>query len=571
MYIERLIVKKMFPVEKEIRNIKFNKEGLNLITDITSNVPTDTGNSVGKSTVIKIIDFCLGASTVTRIYKDNDTNTKNELIESFLKNNKVRANLVLLNTDNNRTTFSRDLFQRGKCYIDNVKLSNINIYKDKLKEYLFSFNCPKPTLRELIPRFVRTENKQLENIITYLHTNTSNSTYETIHLFLINPDNSNFLSEKELVEKSFNDALSNFNTFKNENNITSDKELLEKNKLIQIELNQKNNLRSKIDYIDIYKEELEKKSDITNKINLLSTEIDNLEFDISLSRKSIDTLKEEKVSINMDLLHEIYDESTKYLKNVNKDFEELIIFHNSMIDNRLTFISKQLSKKIFSLKELKEKQDNLLKEKQKISIELVDESLLSDLNIINSQISDLDVKKGELKKTLDMYHIYEEKFKKEKNNLKIIQDTKSEIDMQLFIDKFNKYFHFYTEKLYGNKFSFVYNSNWKFQSSEKPFTFTNIHGELGTGKKLGLIVAFDLAYLKYIDKLEFNFPKFIIHDKLENTHINQLNTIFELCSNINGQYIVPILKERIKNVSSEIIENSTILELSQTDKFFKLP
>lgn len=60
MLIERLIVRKTAPSEVVIRNIKFNLKGLSLIVDNTSNEANESGNSVGKTTAIKIIDLCLG-------------------------------------------------------------------------------------------------------------------------------------------------------------------------------------------------------------------------------------------------------------------------------------------------------------------------------------------------------------------------------------------------------------------------------------------------------------------------------------------------------------------------------
>lgn len=65
-----------------------------------------------------------------------------------------------------------------------------------------------------------------------------------------------------------------------------------------------------------------------------------------------------------------------------------------------------------------------------------------------------------------------------------------------------------------------------------------------------------------------NVPQFVIHDKMENTHINQLKTIFEICEGIKGQYIIPILRERIDKVEQKYIEKAKILELSSSDKFF---
>lgn len=65
-------------------------------------------------------------------------------------------------------------------------------------------------------------------------------------------------------------------------------------------------------------------------------------------------------------------------------------------------------------------------------------------------------------------------------------------------------------------------------------------------------------------------PRFVIHDKMENTHINQLKTIFNICNTIDGQYIIPILRERIDKIDQKYIEKSKVLELSSNNKFFKI-
>nr|WP_281179244.1 DUF2326 domain-containing protein [Vulcanibacillus modesticaldus] len=136
--------------------------------------------------------------------------------------------------------------------------------------------------------------------------------------------------------------------------------------------------------------------------------------------------------------------------------------------------------------------------------------------------------------------------------------------------RFNTHFSDFSEQLYGEKYVFTYNKNWKNEKGSSPFTVSNMSGNPGTGKKRGQIVAFDLAYLKYLHEENIEFPRFIIHDKLENTHINQLETIFNICNKIKGQYIVPILRERIDKIEPALIKQATILELSQDDKFFKI-
>jgi uncharacterized protein YydD (DUF2326 family) len=76
---------------KVIRDITFRK-GLNLIVDET---PTEdinkvsSGNGVGKTTVLKLIDFCLGGDA-KGIYTDSEDKKENIPIKDFLKELQVR-------------------------------------------------------------------------------------------------------------------------------------------------------------------------------------------------------------------------------------------------------------------------------------------------------------------------------------------------------------------------------------------------------------------------------------------------------------------------------------------------
>jgi hypothetical protein len=134
---------------------------------------------------------------------------------------------------------------------------------------------------------------------------------------------------------------------------------------------------------------------------------------------------------------------------------------------------------------------------------------------------------------------------------------------------FNDIFSIYCEQLYGEKYLLAYNSSWK-DEHKFPITLASFGGNMGTGKKKAVIVAFDLAYMKYSEIMGIASPQFVIHDKLENTHINQLKTIFSISREIKGQYIIPILRERVDKIEEDLIEASKVLELSTDDKFFKL-
>ena len=81
MYIKRL---KITNNDGLIRDIQFHN-GLNLIVDDTpSDTHTDTGNSVGKTTVLRLVDFCLGKDPKS-IYTDpSDSKSLDENVKKFL-------------------------------------------------------------------------------------------------------------------------------------------------------------------------------------------------------------------------------------------------------------------------------------------------------------------------------------------------------------------------------------------------------------------------------------------------------------------------------------------------------
>lgn len=83
MRIKKLIVRKTKPSEEIIREISFNAKGLSLIVDSTPEDMVESGNSVGKSTAIKIIDLCLGAKSTRELYYDPDTRSENIEVKDF--------------------------------------------------------------------------------------------------------------------------------------------------------------------------------------------------------------------------------------------------------------------------------------------------------------------------------------------------------------------------------------------------------------------------------------------------------------------------------------------------------
>jgi len=569
MLIEKLIVRKIVPSEEIVRDICFNLKGLNLIVDNTSDEASESGNSVGKSTAIKIIDLCLGAKSVNELYYDADTRSENSEVKEFLIFHKVQAELILVDSEkNNRYSIKRDLFPRGKKYIDDIEMPQQEFW-DELKKILFGSKEPKPTFRQLIPKFVRLSNTSEDSMIKFLPPMTPKDIYDTIYCLLFHIYSKDLISMKGEIVSQLNDCQKAINALEKSKSIGSLSVLKQSLELIENDLRDYYAKRTGLSFIDEYKDELNAKRKLSNSINDLQEKMQIIEFEISTIEDSIKQLSQEKRNIDLNTLKKIYIEAKSYIPDLHKKYDDLLKFHNAMIQNKMDFIKEQLATKEDLLKRYTDQVNDLINEKGKLTIKVLDEGLLDELNIINRKIEDLSQKKGEYIKSITLLEEQESIKDQLNEKLKDIVSKMDGTEIEEKIKKFNHIFSDYCDKLYGEKYLLAYNQNWE-EEKKFPISIGSLGGNVGTGKKKAVIVAFDLAYMQYAITMKIKAPQFVIHDKMENTHINQLKTIFQITQNINGQYIIPILRERIDKVDEIYVEKAKVLELSENNKFFNI-
>ncbi len=177
-----------------IRDIRFHA-GLNLIVDETPVVSgKETGNNVGKTTVLKLVDFCLGTNA-KGIYSDHE-NKRNEykLVKDFLVENKVRVSLVLkddlLQEESREVLIERNFLARK----DKIqRIDGNNKTDDEFEEALTDLLFPghygnKPTFRQIIAHNIRYKDLSINNTLKNLDSFTRDDEYETLYLFLFGCD-----------------------------------------------------------------------------------------------------------------------------------------------------------------------------------------------------------------------------------------------------------------------------------------------------------------------------------------------------------------------------------------------
>jgi len=184
MFLKQLLIESK---EGTIRDIAFHK-GINLILDYTDqNNKTKSGNNVGKTTVLKLVDFCFGGKP-QEIYLDPEFKQPNVEVENFLKDEEVIITLTLgedLDSNTNTLTIRRNFLSRAQKIqeINGENETSDKNFQAKLKELIFNSKEIKPTFRQIIAKNIRDDANRVKNTLKVLHTTTKQEEYESLYLF----------------------------------------------------------------------------------------------------------------------------------------------------------------------------------------------------------------------------------------------------------------------------------------------------------------------------------------------------------------------------------------------------
>lgn len=561
MFIKHLIIRETKPTQEIIREIPF-VEGVNFIVD--AGIDQEKGNSVGKTTILKLIDICLGAKDRKYIYYDDETKQTNEELKSYIISKKVNVELMVVESFNDENTnnfiLSVDLYPRGKRYINGIE-TNQNDYWQKLNLIFFSNSANYPTFRQLINMFVRIDQQADNNkFLKFLH-RTNDATYENIYSFLFelqDQEVSNLILDlrKEIAEK--NKELKTFmsiNSFKSVDSVNQKVILLEST---IVDLNNQMNV---LVNSRKFKENEEKISEIKIEYANYNDRIDALLF----KRKRIndiltDAKHEIDNGIDKDVLRNLYNETLEIMGKLQKEFEDLVKFNDELVHNKIKYFNSQLKKVDIQIKSLKSDKNRLL-EKHKSVIMLIEENKIDEYTSLQSKLAEYNEELGSNKNIRSTYNHLEESVAQ---LVKELEETEDEANLKEdSLSIFNKYFSQYSEKTNGEPFMLY--------KTEKGFLFgiDNVKRGLSTGTRKSIIAAFDLAYQRFARDLEKKVPNFIIHDVIETIDQVALKAIISIVSSIECQYIVAVLKEKIQG--NDLINTSNIVvTLSENDRPFRI-
>ena len=581
MHIKRLKIYNSNTGE-EIRNISF-KIGLNIIADNTSiNLEDNNGNAVGKTTILAIIDYCLGGD-VKNIYADPENRKNiNESVKKFLEENNIIIELTLVENLNN-TIAKKIIIERGFAGKGNSKIRTINgdqVSSDKdfrytdLPKYIFDLELDKsPSFPQIIAHSIRYKNERIENTLKVLGSFGKIREYEFMYLFLF------------LGEKIFN--IANYDNKKTTDEVkslrNSLKEILKgdtienwKAKLNVIHLNINDLEHQKNIFVinENYEKDINTKADLENELKLEKRNLEALKYRKELIKENLEELEKGIFTEEKKTLLNIYKEYTSLASKTQTiiKFEELIQYHNTMNKNKISFFEKD----IFPLDEKISKSEKWIKEIVKainnINAKFQESISFNEYNRLIANINEKYEEKGRLEERIDQVIKIEKKlesFGKDFEDNLLYSDEFFE-EIKNHITKFNEYFAKVSQELYDTNY-YIYVSKEIEDKSKLPvykFGMDEINKAFSSGDKQGEALCFDIAYCQYAKDYAIPHFDFILNDKKELLDSTKILKAKEIAERNDIQLVFPMLRDKIEKHKKEL-EKDIILELSKENKLFR--
>ena len=571
---------KLLRIETEdevLRELHFHK-GINLIVDDTPTSTNDTnelktGNNVGKTTVLKLIDFCFGAKA-KNIYTDPENERQDyELVKNFLIDYKVVITLVLKedldDDDSDEIVIRRNFLSRNKVL---RQFNDKNCTEDEFEEQIRMLLFPdvtegKPTLRQLLSHNIRYSDESIGHTLKVLNRYTKDVEYETLYLYLFGCKFEGGQKKQELLTKIGQEI--------------SFKERLEKKQtknayeaalaLVEREIQNLNEKKANLNINENYEEDLAHYTQIKYEKNKTAELISNLEIRMNIIVETQRDMEQEMSDIDLQQLRQIYFQAGTQFEKIQHTFEELVTYHNKMVVEKIRFISKELPELNSKITDERKRLDTLCEEEREYATIVAQGDTFAELEKLIEELNEKYRQKGEYESIISQMEDVD-------TNIKQYREELDEIDQKIFTDdfedtvknqinKFNVFFSEVSKKLYGETYAIKYETEIN-KKQQKMYKFSTFNANMSSGKKQGEILCFDLAYIQFADSEKMPCVHFLLNDKKELVHDNQLVNVMDYVSDKNVQFVASILKDKLPDKLRK--EEFYVIELSQDNKLLRI-
>jgi uncharacterized protein YydD (DUF2326 family) len=554
---------------KVIREINFHK-GLNLIVDDTPNSETSTGNNVGKTTILKLIDFCLGRDGSV-IYKDPENKREEyKIVKDFLINEKVIITLTLVDdieTPHTEVEISRNFLKRKEiiCTINGEDV-NVGELETKLMHTIFpSLNISKPTFRQIIAHNIRYEDIRLNNTLDILNAYTRTEEYETLYLFLFGCDYDEGRRREELIANIKSEEVY-LKRLQRAHTKSAYKVALEDvgREIVKLE-----DQKSKLNINPQLDKDMSDLTAIKERLNSIGSQRNGLQIRRNIIQESIEGFKDQKFEYDLAQLQLIYQQASSLIPVLQHTFEEMVEYHNKMLANRIVFIESEIPNVEKQILALTKQFDELRLQEVALTEKITTSDTFEELENIILALNKQYTLKGQYSSIIEQIEEVEKDLKKYQQELSQIDDGLFAEDFQAKVDsqlsKFNAIFADISDELYDERYA-VKSDVVTNRKGQRNYKFSVMETNLSTGKKQGEISCFDIAYTIFADQEDIPCLHFILNDKKELMHDHQLITLADIANRENIQFVASILKDKLPEQLQK--EEFYVVELSESKKLF---
>ncbi len=552
MKILNLIVNN--PNGEKVREIQFEKKGISIIYGKV-NKPDDekeTSNSIGKTLLLKFIDYIFGANENAEIIKPK---IHDWYLESVIEYEGKKFNVKRI------LGKSEFIVDGEKCDLGEYKL------RFKIERKLYSKQVFLSQKSHLIG--IRSE-ASLDDYTSLFHLlDLKNLTNESIEYYKIQ----NKIKELTTLEKRVIQFFDGIDLSQIEEKIfLIEKSISEKEKDLKL-------LDEKITNIQIGKEKSELMDEYADKnyqLKLLQVEYQKFNLEYKRLSQSLDELK--KVDISSKDLKKLYERAKFEIPDlIIKRLEEVEEFQKNVYSDRKSLTEEKLKEVFNKRSNIKKDIDDLGDDIEKLANIISQNEIYQESMAIykdkSMELQTLRYKQGELSKIDGI--IKQRKDEEDKLATKYSDVKSAYTSYDGIIDKYKNFVYQMVHSIYTDKVEAYFSINLKNRHKRnRPFAIElNLTGDTGEGvgevRKL-LIDFLIYRYNKYLNVLVQDSSCFSGIDNRQVSNLIKLG--HKIGEKTDKQYIISINDYQLNKKDEELMElinNYVKLELDENDKLLK--
>lgn len=529
--------------------VKFH-DGINIIKGTYTKKPREKStdlNGVGKSTLVRLIDFCLLSDSTRNKYFDVDKydflSDHTASLEFEIQNQEYKITRMFSNP--NKPAFGKN------NQLENYDIRELRLILGNLffapDEYSGGFD--NKWFRTLMKFFVKDDidYHERKDPLKFFNIHASNFEAYTYNLFLLDIPNRSVIKYNIYRDKNtkLRDSKTRLLSNLEEESGKSYEEIKSEVRFLEDKISSYEKSLSEYEFLDSYKEVEQEIIDITNKISISLKKLNIFQKKLNEYQISYDY----QIEININEISRTYGETKKIFgETIKKEFDDVINFRKKLSENRMKFLQ---DREISLKNEIDKTYDNLsfLESKRSDLYKTLDEKrALDSIKNTYSQMIENRTKKERLVTSVkqieymdnQLYDINKKISKSIELISKDVNNSESTISMihSIFLNNIRNMIH--VEDIKKAIFDIT-----SLPDLRGPLRISiDVPKSSSLGKNRFKILAYDLTVFFNILRKNRKIPHFLVHDGVfhgidKKTIIRVLNNVYsEFLKHHNFQYII---------------------------------